>query len=109
ATLLLASPAAAQDSRFVHVEGGKPSLSIDGKPFLVLGIQLNNSSGFPAIFHRLAPAIRRSHANTIMAPIGWESIEPEQGRFDFSVVDGLIAEARAQKVRLALLWFGTWK
>lgn len=109
ATLLLASPAAAQDSRFVHVGRGKPSLSIDGKPFLVLGIQLNNSSGFPAIFHRLAPAIRRSHANTVMAPIGWESIEPEEGRFDFSVMDGLIAEARAQKVRLALLWFGTWK
>ncbi|WP_447411724.1 beta-galactosidase, partial [Clostridium perfringens] len=84
---------------------GMPALQVDGRPFLVLGIQLNNSSGFPAEFHRLAPAIARSHANVVMAPIGWESVEPEEGRFDWSVVDGLIAEARAQKVRLALLWF----
>lgn len=109
AALLLAGPLAAQDSRFVPTSAGKPQLVVDGRPFLVMGIQLNNSSGFPAILRDLAPAIRRSHANTVMAPIGWESIEPEEGRFDFSVVDGLIAEARAQKVRLALLWFGTWK
>ena len=109
ATLLLAGSASAQDSRFVPTPAGKPRLQVDGKPFLVMGIQLNNSSGFPAIFHDLAPAIRRSHANTVMAPIGWESIEPEEGHFDFSLIDGLIAEARAQKVRLALLWFGTWK
>ena len=109
AALLLASPVAAQDSRFLPTPAGKPRLVVDGKPFLVMGIQLNNSSGFPAILRDLAPAIRRSHANTVMAPIGWESIEPEEGRFDFSIIDGLIAEARAQKVRLALLWFGTWK
>jgi len=109
ATILLGTPLAAQDSRFAATPAGKPRLVVDGRPFLVMGIQLNNSSGFPAILHELAPAIARSHANTVMAPIGWESIEPEEGRFDFSVVDGLIAEARAQKVRLALLWFGTWK
>jgi len=109
ASLLLAAPLAAQESRFASTPGGKPRLIVDGKPFLVMGIQLNNSSGFPAILHDLAPAIARTHANTVMAPVGWESIEPEEGRFDFSLVDGLIAEARAQKVRLALLWFGTWK
>jgi len=109
AATLLATPLAAQDSRFTPTPAGKPQLLVDGKPFLVLGVQLNNSSGFPAILGDLAPAIARSQANTVMAPIGWESIEPEEGRFDFSVVDGLITQARAQKVRLALLWFGTWK
>jgi len=109
ATMLLGTPLAAQDSRFVPTPAGKPQLLVDGKPFLVLGVQLNNSSGFPAILDDLAPAIARSHANTVMAPIGWESLEPEDGRFDFSILDGLIAQARAQKVRLALLWFGTWK
>lgn len=104
-----AVPAAAQDSRFVTGAAGKPALMVDGAPFLVLGIQLNNSSGFPAEFRRLAPAIARSHANVVMAPVGWETVEPVEGRFDWTVVDGLIAEARAQRVRLALLWFGTWK
>ena len=109
AGLVAATPLAAQDSRFIRSSGDRPSFTVDGKPFLVLGIQLNNSSGTPAILRDLAPAIRRSAANVVMAPIGWESIEPEEGRFDFTLVDGLIAEARAQKVRLTLLWFGTWK
>lgn len=86
---------------------GKPALEVDGRPFLMLGIQLNNSSGFASELHRLGPAIARSHANVVMAPLGWESIEPEEGRFDWSVLDGLVADARAQKIRLALLWFGT--
>jgi hypothetical protein len=106
---VVATPLAAQDSRFVATAGSKPALRVDGLPFLVLGIQLNNSSGFPAEMRRLAPAIARSHANTVMAPVGWESVEPVEGRFDWAVVDGLIAEARRQQVRLVLLWFGTWK
>jgi hypothetical protein len=114
AALLLASgvvatPLAGQASRFVATAAGKPVLRVDGQPFLLLGIQLNNSSGFPAELRRLASAIARSHANTVMAPVGWESVEPVEGRFDWTVVDGLIAEARAQQVRLVLLWFGTWK
>ncbi|RZL56836.1 MAG: hypothetical protein EOP65_07755 [Sphingomonas sp.] len=105
----VATPLAAQDSRFVATAAGKPVLRVDGQPFLLLGIQLNNSSGFPDEMRRLAPAIARSHANIVMAPVGWETVEPVEGRFDWAVVDGLIAEARRQQVRLVLLWFGTWK
>lgn len=105
----VATPLAAQDSRFVGTAAGKPTLRVDGQPFLLLGIQLNNSSGFPDEMRRLAPAIARSHANIVMAPVGWETVEPVEGRFDWAVVDGLIAEARRQQVRLVLLWFGTWK
>jgi beta-galactosidase GanA len=42
-------------------------------------------------------------------PIAWEQVEPVEGRFDFSFVDTLVKEARENKVRLVLLWFGTWK
>jgi hypothetical protein len=105
----VATPLAAQDSRFAVTAAGKPVLRVDGQPFLLLGIQLNNSSGFPDEMRRLAPAIARSHANIVMAPVGWETVEPVEGRFDWAVVDGLIAEARRQQVRLVLLWFGTWK
>ena len=52
--------AQAQSSGFVASASGQPALRVDGKPFLILGIQLNNSSGFPAEFHRLAPAIART-------------------------------------------------
>jgi hypothetical protein len=42
-------------------------------------------------------------------PIAWETIEPEEGKFDFSYVDGLLEGARKNNLKLVVLWFGTWK
>jgi hypothetical protein len=36
-------------------------------------------------------------------------IEPAEGRFDFALVDGLLADARRNDMRIVLLWFGSWK
>jgi hypothetical protein len=36
-------------------------------------------------------------------------MEPAHGIFDFTVVDSILQQARAHRVRLVLLWFGTWK
>ena len=47
--------------------------------------------------------------NTILAPVYWDLVEREEGRFDFALVDGLVREARAHDLRSILLWFGTWK
>jgi Domain of unknown function (DUF5597)/Beta-galactosidase len=49
------------------------------------------------------------NVNTVLAPVTWEQIEPEQGSFDFSTVDGLIYDARQNGLRLVFLWFGSWK
>jgi hypothetical protein len=42
-------------------------------------------------------------------PVYWEQFEPTQGHYDYSVVDTLLSEARSHRMRLVLLWFGTWK
>jgi beta-galactosidase GanA len=55
------------------------------------------------------PAIEYLHANTVEMPVYWEQFEPQQGHFDYSVMDTLIAQGREHGVRLVLLWFGTWK
>ena len=55
------------------------------------------------------PAVEYLHANTVEMPIYWEQFEPEQGRFDYSVLDTLLSQAREHRVHLVLLWFGTWK
>src|SRR4051812_9284289 len=47
--------------------------------------------------------------NSVLAPVSWELIEPAEGRMDFSSVDALIEDARANNMHLVLLWFGTWK
>ena len=106
---LIAAPATAQTPP-VELRGEVKQLVVDGKPFLVLGGELANSSSS----HReyLAPQWERFQAmnlNTVLAPVSWELIEPEEGKFDFSTVDWLVEDARAHDMRLVLLWFGTWK
>ena len=88
---------------------GKHAFYVDGAPFLILGGQANNSSNYPAVLPQVWPTIRALHANTLEIPVAWEQIEPVEGKFDFSWLDVLIPQARANGVRLDLLWFGTWK
>ncbi len=82
---------------------------VDGEPYLMLGVQANNSSAWPAYLDKVWPAAETLHANTVELPIYWEQLEPTQGKFDFSVVDLILKQAREHHVRLVLLWFGTWK
>src|SRR5690606_18208136 len=42
-------------------------------------------------------------------PVEWDQIEPQPGRFDFTVIDGLIRQAEAQNIKIVVLWFGSWK
>jgi hypothetical protein len=88
---------------------GRYALFVGGAPYLMLGAQINNSSAWPSMLPKVWPAIDAMHANTVEMPVYWEQMEPEPGRFDYSVVDILLAQARAHHVHLVLLWFGTWK
>ena len=88
---------------------GRWALMVDGAPYLMLGMQVNNSSAWPAVLPQVWPAVEQLHANTVETPVYWEQMEAVQGKYDFSVVDALLAGARQHKVHLVLLWFGTWK
>jgi len=90
-------------------KNGRHQLLVDGKPFIIFGGQAHNSSGWPALLPQLWNAIERLHANTLEIPIYWEQIQPEQDRFDFSLIDTLLTQAREHHSRLVLLWFATWK
>ncbi len=88
---------------------GRYALLVDGKPYLMLGAQVNNSSAWPEMLPKVWPAIDQIHANTVEVPIYWEQWEPAPGKFDPSVLRTLLAQAREHHVHLVLLWFGTWK
>jgi len=103
-----AQPDSSQLPRLVH-ENGRYALFVDGAPYLYLGAQSHNSSAWPAMLPKVWPALEYLHANTLETPVYWEQFEPEPGKFDTTVVDTLLKEAREHHIRLTLLWFGTWK
>jgi beta-galactosidase GanA len=91
-------------------QGNATQLIVNGKPYLILGGELGNSTASdPTYLQSVWPALKSMHLNTVLAPVYWELMEPEEGKFDFALVDSLIAGARQHQMRLVLLWFGTWK
>jgi Beta-galactosidase len=85
-------------------------LMVDNKPFLVRGGELANSVASSLNeLNAYWEKFRQLNMNTVVAPVYWDLIEPAEGRFDFTLVDGLIRAAEKNNMKLVLLWFGSWK
>jgi len=94
----------------IERRGSASQLIVGGKPFLVLGGELHNSSSSTLSYMQpIWPRLAEMNLNTVLVPVSWEQIEPREGGYDFSLVDGLIRDARKHNLRVGLLWFGTWK
>ncbi|MBN2213693.1 MAG: DUF5597 domain-containing protein [Bacteroidales bacterium] len=91
-------------------QGTASQLIVDGKPFLVLaGEVANTASSDLEYMNTVWPNLKRMNFNTVLVAIAWAWVEPEENKFDFSLVDGLIKDARANDLRIIFLWFGSWK
>jgi len=106
--LVLGLPTA--DLPHIKMENGVGRLIVNGRPFLFMGGELDNSSaGTAAQADSIVPKLAALHLNTILVPVAWEQIEPKEGSFDFSILDHWMETARHCNMRLVLLWFGSWK
>ena len=87
------------------------TLYVDDRPFFCYAGEIHNSSASSAAFmdEEVWPNLRGLNMNCVIAPVYWELIEPEEGSFNFTSVDDLIAGARREGMKLSLLWFGLWK
>jgi hypothetical protein len=95
-----------------HLEkrGSATQLVVDGKPFLILGGELHNSSSSSLDYMKpLWPQLAGMGLNTVVTPLSWELTEPVQGKYDFTLVDGLLAQAREAHERIVFLWLASWK
>ena len=100
----------AVDAPHLRKQGTATQLIVDGKPFLALAGELGNNTAtslenMQAIWPRLAAG----NLNCVLAAVSWAQVEPEEGRFEFALVDGLIEQARTNHLKLVFLWFGSWK
>lgn len=105
---LTVCPLLAESPQIVK-QNGRYALMVDGTPYLILGAQVNNSSAWPALLPDVWTSIDAIHANTVEIPVYWEQMEAVEGKFDFTLVDTLVQQAREHRFNLVLLWFGTWK
>ncbi len=110
--LLVCISVSAQTDSAPHLErhGTAVQLIVDGKPFLILGAEIHNSSSSSIDYMKpIWPRLATIPLNTVLTPLSWELIEPEEGKYDFALVDGLIQQARENKLHIVFLWLASWK
>ena len=105
------SGSVAADLPHLQKHGTATQLIVDGQPFLVLAGELSNSSATGVEYmQRVWPKLdAQTRLNTVLAGVSWNQIEPQEGKFDFRVLDSVILGARSHHLRVGLLWFGSWK
>lgn len=95
---------------YLEKHGSAARLVVDGKPFLMISGELHNSTC--GGFEYMRPVWKRmadKNLNSVIATVSWELVEPEEGHFNFDLVDSTITGAGKEGLKLALIWFGSWK
>lgn len=105
-------PAMTLSSKIPHLRkaGTTQQLIVNGRPFLALAAELQNSSMTSAEF--MDPVWKKlvdTNVNTVLGCVTWEDIEPVEDQFSFTELDKVILGARKHGLHLVLLWFGSFK
>ena len=95
----------------VKIDRGIPTLYVDGNPFQAFAGEVHNSAAYDPekMEKEIWRKMDQNHLNTLIVPVYWETLEPEEGRYDFTLVDTLLKQAARYEKKLILLWFGLWK
>lgn len=85
-------------------------ININSEAFIMLAGEVHNSnSSSTEVMEPIWQKAKKLNLNTLFLPVTWELLEPEEGKFDFQLVDNLINQARKYEMHIGFLWFGAWK
>jgi len=110
--LLIACQPAADyvPSQLVTNEYGGTQLMVNGKPYLMIAGELHNSSNSTVEYmNSLWEPLQTLNINTVLATVAWEQFEPEEGVYDYTLLDNLVEGARDHNMKVVILWFASWK
>ena len=108
--LLTMGAHAQQQPRLEHRGNSTARIVVNDRPMLMIGGELGNSSAStPEDVKRTFSHLHKMGLNTVLVPLSWELIEPQEGAFDMSSLDVILCEARRNELKVVLLWFGAWK
>lgn len=90
---------------------GIDTLFVNGKPFFAYSGELHNSSSSNLNYmnEMVWPNLKEMNMNSVIVPVYWEQIESIENNFNFTLLDGIISQARSNNMKLIILWFGLWK
>lgn len=95
---------------YLRQNGNVIQLIVDNQPFLMIAGELHNSSSSTIEYMEpIWKKLQEGNLNTVLLAVSWQQVEPQEGVFNFSLVDSWIKSAEIHGLKLVFLWFGTWK
>lgn len=76
-------------------DNGILTLYVEGHPFQAFAGEVHNSAAYnpEKMETEIWEKMEQSNLNTLIVPVYWETLEPEEGKFDFTLVDALLEQA----------------
>ena len=85
-------------------QGSATQLVVNDKPMLLLAGELSNSAATsPADIRKALKQMKNSGVNSVFVPAYWEFVEPNEGKYDFALVDSVITTARKHDLKIVFL------
>lgn len=86
------------------------TLGLRSQNLFILGGELSNSAVTSVEdIDEVMPRMKALGLNTVLVPAYWEFLEPEEGQFDYTLIDRTVLRARENGLKVVFLWFGAWK
>jgi hypothetical protein len=109
--LFISNIICAQESiPYLSKKGSATQLMVNDQPFLMIAGEVHNSSASTLEYMEpLFPKLKKMNLNSVFVTLAWEQFEPKEGEYDYTLVDAILKNARENDLKVALLWFATWK